>query len=166
MANIYEFEQSFMTLWSLIEEGEIEDSVLEEAFENLTEDLKVKLENCCKYIKNEESMVSGLKEEEARLKAKRQAAENRITRLKALMQKCMETAGEKNLPCGTFKVAIQKNAPSVVIDEQYIENIPNKYLKVQEPEIDKTKLKEALKNGDEEAAAIAHLEQTESLRIR
>ena len=166
MPNIYEFTQSFSTLWMLLEDEAVEDSVLEDAFANLTDDLKSKLENCCKYIKNEEADIAGIKEEEKRLKAKRSAAENRITRLKVLMKNVMDVAGEKKLPCGTFTVSIQKNPESVVMDEQYIENIPERYLKYQEPEIDKTKLKEDLKNGDEEALAIAHLEQAEGLRIR
>lgn len=166
MPNIYEFTQSFSTLWMLLEDEAVEDSVLEDAFANLTDDLKAKLENCCKYIKNEEASIKGLKEEETRLKAKRTAAENRISRLKTLMQNVMMTAGEKKLPCGTFTVSIQKNPESVVMDEQYIENIPDKYLKFQEPEIDRTKLKEDLKNGDVAAMAIAHLSATDGLRIR
>ena len=165
MANIYDIEQSFLAFWMLLEDDTIEDEVLEDAFDNLQEDLKCKLENCCKYIKNEESSIKGLKEEEARLKAKRQAAENRVTRLKSLMKLVMDTAGEKKLPCGTFTVSIQKNPESVVMDEQYIENIPEAYLKIKEPEIDKAKLKEDLKAGVV-LEGIAHLEQTESVRIR
>ena len=165
MPNIYEFTQSFSTLWMLLEDEAVEDSVLEDAFANLTDDLKSKLENCCKYIKNEEADIAGIKEEEKRLKAKRSAAENRITRLKVLMKNVMDVAGEKKLPGGTFTVSIQKNPESVVMDEQYIENIPEEYLKFKEPEIDRAKLKEHLKAGVD-LEGIAHLEQTEGLRIR
>lgn len=165
MANIYDIEQSFLAFWMLLEDDTIEDDVLEDAFDNLQEDLKCKLENCCKYIKNEESSIKGMKKEEARLKAKRQAAENRVTRLKSLMKLVMDTAGEKKLPCGTFTVSIQKNPESVVMDEQYIENIPEAYLKIKEPEIDRVKLKVDLKAGVN-LEGIAHLEQTESVRIR
>ena len=61
MANIYEFTQSFAALWMLLEDEAVEEGVLEDAFANLTDDLKVKLENCCKYIKNEEAERQGLK---------------------------------------------------------------------------------------------------------
>ena len=164
MPNIYEFTQSFSTLWMLLEDEAVEDSVIEDAFANLTDDLKAKLENCCKYIKNEEASIKGLKEEEARLKAKRTAAENRISRLKVLMQNVMMTAGEKKLPCGTFTVSIQKNPESVVVDEHDITKIPKEYLKFAEPEVDKAKIKEALKDGAE--FSFAHLTQTEGVRIR
>ena len=51
------------------------------------------------------------------------------------------------------------------MDEQYIENIPEIYLIEQEPKLDRAKIKEDLKNGIV-LEGIAHLEQTESLRIR
>lgn len=164
MANIYDIEQSFLAFWMLLEDDTIEDDVLEDAFDNLQEDLKCKLENCCKYIKNEEADIKGLKEEEERLKAKRKAAENRIERLKALMQNVMETAGEKNLPCGTFKVAIQKNPESVWLETEDFREIPTHYLRYQDPEINKKLILEDLKAGVE--LSFAKLQRTESLRIR
>ena len=81
------------------------------------------------------------------------------------MQMAMTTAGEKKLPCGTFTVSIQANPKKVVMDEQYIENIPDEYLKFAEPEIDRKKLKEHLEAGFN-LEGIAHLEQSEGLRIR
>ena len=165
MANIYDFLAGFKALWSLIEDEEVDDAVIEDCFANMTEDLKDKLENCCKYIKNQEAVIAGLKEEEKRLSAKRKSAENAVERLKKLMQLAMTTAGEKKLPCGTFTVSLQKNPESVVMDEQYIENIPEEYLKYKEPEIDRAKIKEHLKAGVN-LEGIAHLEQSEGLRIR
>lgn len=165
MASIYEINQSFITLSNLIEDEAIEESVLEEAWANLTDDLKDKLENCCKYIKNQEAVIAGLKEEEKRISAKRKSAENAVERLKKLMQMAMTTAGERKLPCGTFTVSIQANPKKVVMDEQYIENIPDEYLKFAEPEIDRKKLKEHLEAGYD-LEGIAHLEQSEGLRIR
>ena len=50
------------------------------------------------------------------------------------------------------------------MDEQYIENIPPRYIKYAEPEINKAMIKEELTNGVE--LSFAHLEQDESLRIR
>lgn len=165
MANIYELKREFDTLWSILEEELVSEDDLVGAFETATEDLQIKLENCCKYIKNQEAEISGLKEEEKRLSVKRKAKENAVERLKQLMKGAMESAGEKKLGCGTFTVSIQANPKSVVLDEQYIENIPEEYLKYREPEIDKKKLKEHIEAGID-LAGIAHLEQTSSLRIR
>ena len=165
MANIYEIKNEFNTLWSILEDELVDDEALVGAWETATEDLAEKLENCCKYIKNEEAVIAGLKEEEERLNARRKAKENAIKRLKALMQDAMLASGEKKIQCGTFTTSIQNNAPSVVVDEQYIENIPQEYLRIKEPEIDKKKLLEDLKAG-KDLEGIAHIEQSSSLRIR
>lgn len=165
MANIYEIKNEFNTLWSILEDELTDDETLADAFQTATEDLAEKLENCCKYIKNEEADIAGLKEEIERLQSKKKAKENAINRLKKMMQEALEAAGEKKLPCGTFTCAIQNNPESVVLDEQYFENYPTEYLKFSEPEIDKKKLKEDLKAG-KDLGGLAHLVQTASLRIR
>ena len=165
MASVYEIKAGFYTLTSLIEDETVSDEDILDAWNNQTDDLKDKFENCCKYIKNVESDIAGLKEEEARLKAKRKSLENSIERFKGLMHETMNAAGEKKLSCGTFTVSLQKNPESVVMDEQYIENIPEEYLKYKDPEIDRAKIKEHLKAGVN-LEGIAHLEQSEGLRIR
>ena len=165
MANIYELKNEFNTLWAILEDELADEDMILGAWETAQEDLAIKLENCCKYIKNEEAAIAGLKEEEKRLHERRQAKENAIERLKKLMKEAMETAGEKKIQCGTFTTSIQNNAPSVVMDEQYIENIPAEYLRVKEPEIDKKKLLEDLKAG-KELEGLCHLEIRTSLRIR
>lgn len=168
MPNIYELKNEFITLWSILEDGLTDDETLAGAFKTATDDLKDKLENCAKYIKNQTAIIKGLKEEEERLKEKRQAKENAVKRLKELMESAMITAGEKKLECGTFLVYIQKNPESVKIDEPYIENIPDEYLKPKDPDIDRKKLLEDLKNPEKAKAlsGIAHIEQSESIRIK
>lgn len=165
MANVYEIGKGFDTIWSLLEDEVMDDEALQDAFQNLKDDMADKFENCCKYIVNETAEIDAMKAEEKRIAERRKAKENAIARLKAVMQMALNKAGEKKLPCGTFTVSLQKNPASVVMDEYYIENIPEKYLKIAEPEIDRKKIKEDLQNGTE-LEGIAHLEQTESLRIR
>ena len=165
MANLYELKNEFNTLWEILEDELADDETISGAWEVAQEDLADKLENCCKYIKNCETEIAGLKAEEERLNARRKAKENAVKRLKQLMQDAMNAAGEKKLPCGTFTVSIQNNAPSVVMDEQYVENVPAEYLRLREPEVDKKKILEALKDG-KNLDGLAHLQQTASIRIR
>lgn len=164
MASIYELKQEFMTLWDILEDEAVEDEALIDAFQTATEDLTFKLENCCKYIKNTQAEIKGLKEEEERLYARRKTKEKAIERLKKLMQEALIVAGEKKLPCGTFTVSVQKNPPEAVIDN--LERIPQKYLIPQEPTVDKKAILDDLKENAEGMADFAHLEQGESLRIR
>ena len=165
MANIYELTNELSLLWDLMENGELEDEVLIGAFDVAKEDLADKLEGYCKFIKNLESDIQGLKAEEERLNARRKTMENTVTRCKEAMKFALNTAGEKKIACGTFTVAIQNNAPSVVLDESYIENIPEEYLVPQEPKIDKKKIKADIDAG-KNLEGIAHLETSVSLRIR
>lgn len=165
MASIYEITNQFPFLAQLEETGEVDPEAIKGALEVAREDLAYKLEDYCKVIKNFESDIAGLKEEEARLKAKRQTLQNTIDRMKDAMKYALEVAKETKIPCGTFTVTIQNNPESVVMDEQYLENIPEEYLKYKEPEIDRAKLKEHLKAGIN-LEGIAHLEQSTGLRIR
>ena len=164
MANIYELTGAFNALWNLMEEGSIDDETLQEVFDNTEEELSVKLEGYCKFIKNLESDVEGLKAEIARLTNKKRVLENTIERSKAAMQMAMTTAGEKKMPCGTFTVSVQNNPPKCVVDVS-VADIPSKYLIPQEPTIDKKLLLEDLKASGEQVP-YAHIEQGESLRIR
>lgn len=164
MASIYEIAQGFYTLLNLIEDESVEDEVILDAWNNQTESLADKIENCCKYIKNEEAEIAGFKEEEKRLKERRQAKENGVKRLKDLMYKAQKASGEKKLQCGTFTTSIQANPPSCVIDTD-LSNIPEKYLIPQEPTVDKKSILADLKDGAD-LDGIAHIEQGESLRIR
>lgn len=165
MANIYELTESMRLIWSLMENGILEDSDLEEIFDNTKEELSFKLEGYCKLIKNLESDVSGLKSEEKRLSDKRKYMENTIERCKKAMENALIVSGEKKLACGTFTVSIQKNPKKLVLDVTDTKDIPKEYFKIPEPEIDRAKMKEALEGGTN-LEGIAHLEQSESLRIK
>lgn len=169
MANIYEITNQFPFLQTLEESGELDDEVIKGALEVAKEELAGKLEDYCKVIKNFEAEIAGLKAEEDRLKTRRQVKENAIKHMKEAIKFALETALEgstdKKMSCGTFTCSIQKNPDSVVMDEQYIENIPNEYLKFKEPEIDRKKLAADIKAG-KDLDGIAHLEATYSLRIR
>lgn len=163
MASIYELTGAFNALWNLMEEGTIDDETLQDVFENTAEELNVKLEGYCKFIRNLESDIAGLKEEEKRLATKRKVMENTIERAKFAMQTALNCAGEKKMSCGSFTVSVQNNPPKCVLDAS-VADIPSKYLIPQEPTVDKKLLLEDLKNG--ETMTFAHIEQGESLRIR
>ena len=165
MASIYDLTGSFQKLWDLMDDGVLEDEVLQEVFENTTEELAIKLEGYCKFIKNCESDIAGLKAEEKRLKVRREVLEHTIERAKTAMKTAMDIAGEKKLPCGSFTVSVQKNPPSLKLNEDItFKDVPEDYLKFKDPEIDTQKAKDALKSGTD--LDWCRLEQSESLRIK
>lgn len=165
MANIYELTGDIQLLWNLMDNGEIDDDTLIDAMKNSQEELSVKLEGYCKFIKNLDADIDGIAAEVKRLSERKKVLENTKDRAKKAMKMALDTAGEKKIPCGTFLVYLKKNPAHVVMDETDIDKIPAHYLKFADPEINKKAIKDALDSGTM-LDGLAHLEQDESLQIK
>ena len=165
MANLYELTGAALMLRNLLLEGDLDPEAIKDAIETNNEEIALKLEGCAKVIKDIESDIAGLKAEEERLASRRKTYENNIKSLKRAMQDALLATGERKLKGQLFSFNVQTNPPSVVLDEAYIENIPDKYITKPEPVVNKKALLEDLKAGVE-LDGIAHLETTESIRIR
>mgnify|MGYP002514674598 CR=1 FL=1 len=149
----------------MMEDPELDPQTLADTMEGIEGELEVKAESYAKVMKNLEADVSAIKAEIDRLSERKKTIENNIKRMKAALQYAMELTGKTKFKTPLFSFGIQKNPAAVVMDEGYIENIPERFLIPQDPVIDKKAIKEALKAG-EDLEGIAHLEQSESLRIR
>ncbi len=147
MSNLYELTNDYLQILSMLEDPELDPQTLADTMEGIEGEFEIKAENYAKVMKNLEGDILAIKTEIDRLTSKKKALENNIKNMKSTLQTAMETTGKTKFKTELFSFNIQKNAPSVVIDEQYIENIPEEFLKYKDPEIDKTAIKEALKNG-------------------
>ena len=165
MSSIYELTQDYLQILSMLEDPELNPQTLADTMEGIEGEFEIKAENYAKVMKNLEGDILAIKTEIDRLTAKKKALENNIKNMKSTLQTAMETTGKTKFKTELFSFNIQKSAPSVVIDEQYIENIPDKYLKYKDPEIDKIAIKDAIQKG-EDLGGIAHLEIKNSLRIK
>ena len=168
MASLYDLTGDYAKFAEYMEQVELEPEMqeaLEDALNNLGEDIEIKLENYAKIIKNFESDIAGLKAEEERLAKKRKAMENSIKNMKQRMTEAMIQTGKVDIKGELFKFKVQANPPAVVMDVNYIEDVPEKYLIAQDPKIDRKKLAEDLKAGVE-LDGVAHLEVSSSIRIR
>lgn len=167
MPTMYEITADMSFLYQLMEEGELDQETLNDALSVSKEELGIKLDAYTKVIKEIEAENEAIKKEIERLTAKKKVNENHIDNMKEAMKRAILTAEpeKKKVKTELFSYGVQNNAPSVVLDEQYIENIPSEYLRIKEPEVDKKKLLEDLKAG-KELDGIAHLEVKQSLRIR
>lgn len=165
MASLYELTGAAYTLRELLAEGELSVEDIKDAIETNNEEIALKLEGCAKFIKNTEGDIAALKAEEERLKERRKSYENSIKNLKRVMSDALLATGDRKIKTQLFTFYIQANTPSVVLDEAYVENIPEKYLIHPEPTVDKKLLADDLKSGVD-LEGIAHLEATESIRIK
>lgn len=156
--NLYELSVAFQEVQNM----ELDPEVMKDTLDSIEDAIENKAENIAKLVRNLESDVSAYKEEEDRLKTKRQATENKVKWLKTYLEDNMKLTGKTKFKSGMFNFSIQKNPASVNITDERI--IPEEFLIPQLPKIDKTALKDVLKNGVEVPGA--ELKQTEGLRIR
>lgn len=156
--NLYELSLSFQEVQNM----DLDSEVMKDTLDSIEDAIENKAENIAKLIRNLESDVSAYKEEEDRLKTKRQSTENKVKWLKTYLEDNMKLTGKTKFKSGMFNFSIQKNPASVNITDEKI--IPGEFLIPQPPKVDKTSLKEILKRGIEVPGA--ELKQTEGLRIR
>lgn len=156
--NLYELSLSFQEVQNM----DLDPEVMKDTLDSIEDAIEGKAENIAKLIRNLESDVSAYKEEEDRLKTKRQATENKVKWLKTYLEDNMKLTGKTKFKSGMFNFSIQKNPASVNITDEKI--IPVEFLIQQPPKVDKTSIKEILKRGIEVPGA--ELKQTEGLRIR
>lgn len=162
---LYDLTDEYIALLQMAEDPDTDPEVLADTMEALEGEIEDKADGYAKVIRQITADTAGVTAEIERLTKLKKSMEGNVQRLKNNLQFAMEATGKTKFKTGLFSFGIQKNPPSVVMDEQYLENIPEKYLMQQDPVIDKKKIKEDLKAGVD-LEGIAHLEQTESLRIR
>ena len=162
---IYEITSDYLQLMQMMEDPELDPQILSDTMEGIEGELEVKAESYAKVMKNLEADVAGIKAEIDRLSTRKKTIENNIKRMKEALQFSMETTGKTKFKTELFSFGIRKNAPAVVMDEPYIENVPERFLKYSDPTINRTAIKEAIQNG-ENLEGLAHLESKNSLSIR
>ena len=163
---LYELTNDYMELLQMAEDPDIDEQAFLDTLEGIEGALEDKADNYAKIMRMLETDAKGIKAEEERLAKRRKTIEGNVSRMKSALQYAMESTGKVKFKTTLFSFGIQNNPASVVMDEQDIENIPERFLKYKDPEIDRKAIKDAIKAGDQDAMDIAHLEQSQSLRIR
>lgn len=164
MSTIYELTDDFLRLLEMAEDPETDPQAFADTLEGLEYEIEVKAENYAKVIKQLDSDAAGIDAEIKRLQAKKSAIANSQDRMKKTLEGAMIATGKVKFKTDLFSFGIQKNPPSVELDEEHLELIPIEYLIPQDPKPDKKRMLAELKEGKE--LGFARLKQTESLRIR
>ena len=165
MSTLYELTEDYINLLALAEDPDIDEQAFMDTLDGIEGAIEVKAEGYAKVMRQLEADAAACEAESKRLRNKKQTIENNIKRMKAALQMAMEATGKRKFKTPLFSFNIQKNPASVVMDEQYIENIPERFLVRKDPEINRKAIRDAI-NAGEDLEGLAHLEQTESLRIK
>ena len=164
MSSIYEITQDYRYLQEMAENDEVDQQMVTDTLEAVDGEFEYKAESYAKVMKNLEGDIPAINAEIERLTKKRKTIESNIKRMKEALKSAMELTGKTKFKTELFSFGIQNNASSVVITAE-ISEIPAEYLRVKEPEINKAAIKKAIQDGVD-LSAIAHLEESTSLRIR
>ena len=163
MRALYEINQDILDCVDL-ETGEILDV---EKLDALQLEREAKLEGVALWIKDMKAEAAAVKEEADKLTARRKALENRMESVKAWLLQALNGEKLKTPRCSVYQTHSQK----VVIDDEkalvdmfMASPFGEKFLRMKDPEIDKTALKDSMKQGYE--YEFAHLEETESVVIK
>ena len=165
MNTLYELTNDYLNLLALAEDPDIDEQAFMDTLDGIEGAIEVKAEGYAKVMRQLEADAAACEAESKRLKNKSKTIDNNIKRMKQTLQYAMVATGKTKFKTQLFSFYIQKNSASVVMDEQYIENIPERFLVRKDPEINRKAIRDAI-NAGEDIGGIAHLEQTESLRIK
>lgn len=160
MNTLYELTSEYLQLLEMAEDPDVDLQTIADTMESIGGEIEDKADGYARVMKQIEADTAGIKAEIERLTARKASMENNVKRMKESLQAAMEATGKKKFKTELFSFGIQKNPSRVVLDDV----VPDKYLIPQEPKVDRNSIKAALQAG--EVLNYAHLEQSESLRIR
>lgn len=169
MSTLYEITGDMLQLLALAEDPEadgVSPEVFSDTFQMLEMDFEDKADAYAKVIRELESRDLSIAAEINRLIERRHSIQTSIKRMKDALMASMVATDKRSFDTDLFSFRIQKNTGSVVIDDE--KRLPDIFLIQQPPKIDKAGLKDLLKNEENAKLfeGIAHIEQTEGLRIR
>lgn len=162
MSTLYELTEEYRLLLEMAEDEGEDPEAISDTLEGLEGEIEIKADGYARVLRQLEYDAAALKAEEKRLSNRRKTIEANMSRMKDSLFQAMKATGKEKFKTELFSFGIQKNPPSVVLDSELI---PEIYLTHPEPVVDKRKILEDLKAGVQ-LPGIAHLERSESLRIR
>lgn len=163
MSTLYELTDEYLQLDAMMSDPDIDPQTIADTMEGIEGEIEIKAEGYAKIIQIHKAKIAAIEKEIERLQAMKNLEASNIKRMQSALQYSMELTGKLKFKTPLFSFGIQKNPPSVVIDDQTL--LPEEYLIQQEPKIDKKALLADIKNG-RMLEGIAHIEQGQSIRIR
>lgn len=147
MANIYQLTDELLDFQRMIEGADdIPEEAIRDTLEGLVGTIEEKLRGYGAVIKNLESDVEGMKHAEKSINDRRKVLENKIERLRGVVEMAMNAAEIEQVKAPDLLIGYRKCAPSAeVIDE---EALPDYVFVPQDPKLDKRLLLQLLKDGE------------------
>ena len=159
---LYDLTNDFKTVLEMAQDPDIDEQAIRDTLESIGGDIEIKADGYAKVIKELLANTEVLASEIKRLSERKSAILNKVDTMKSMLTYAMNSTGKTKFKTDLFSFNVQKNPPTLVVDD--VDKIPQEYWISQEPTLDKSAIKNFIKNGGE--CVFAHLEQTEGVRIR
>lgn len=158
---LYEIADQFLELMEMAEDETLDQAIIKDTLEGVECELEDKADSYAKIRMELQGKVDMITAEIERLAAKKATLSNNIKAITKNLENAMLATGKRKFKTNLFSFSIQKNTPAVKIDNE--DAIPDEFYVPQNPKLDKRAVAVYLK---ENSCNWAHMEQTESLRIR
>ncbi|MDR2074542.1 MAG: siphovirus Gp157 family protein [Oscillospiraceae bacterium] len=164
---LYEISEKYFEFLKACENGEIMKEAIPDTLEALDGEFDEKVDSIGCFIKNLNAEAEAIKKEITSLNERRTSKLKCSERLTEYLKSQMEFIGKTKIETARNKITIRKNPESVLLRRDFLnwarENA-DEFLKWKEPEPDKLKIREHLKNGGK--LEHAELIQTKRLEIK
>lgn len=165
MSTIYENLNAIEELLNEIYEKEQDENSLKNETwlkEQKEQILQIGLEKLCMVRQNRLALIKALKDEEERIKNKRQSEEKKLENLESYISQILFMSGENKKQAGTFTVSFRKST-KVILDEFNFHD--ERFITIEEvKKFDKMAIKEALQNGEQIQGV--YLQENKNLNIK
>jgi hypothetical protein len=162
---LYELTAYKRELEALADSGDVPPEQILDTLNALEGDIRDKAIAVAAFTLNLEVTAKAIREAAAAMLERAKRIDGRAESIRAYALFNLQAAGISKIESPWFTLAVRKNPPSVVVDDEAA--IPREYFVTPEPpppKLDKAALKRAISAGTEVAGA--HLTQTERLEIK
>ena len=163
--SLYNITNKFVELMDKAENEDLTEEEIQVINAELEQELLQKSLNIIGYIKNSESLINAIKDEEVRLAEMRKTGEKKLEKFKTYVLDNMNRLGIIEIPTGIGSLKVAKNPMSVeVINEN---EVPNEFKKEKITiSIDKTAIKKHFQETGEVVPGTIIIDDKTSLRIK
>jgi len=164
-APLFELVRYQRELETLADSGEVPVEQIRDTLEALEGDIREKAVTVAQFARNIETSATAIREAGKKMLERADRLERRAESVRAYLTFQMQAAGITRIESPWFTLAVRRNPPSVVVDDE--SRIPDQFRVQPEPpppRLDRAAIARALKAGDDVPGA--HLVQSERLEVR
>lgn len=163
--SLYVLAGEYLALSNKLMDSELDPQTIADTLESAAGDLEVKATNVVMFSRNLRASAASIEEAAKQMMERAKALKNKADGIDGYVKDNMQRTGINKIECPYFAISLQKNPPSVIVDDMAL--IPADYMvtpTLPPPAPDKALIKKAI--GEGHTVPGCHLEQGERLVIK